>query len=282
MNRSALDLWVGAFVAVGIAAILFLALKVGNLIDFGSAPGYRLEARFDNIGGLKVRASVKAAGVVVGRVESIKLDPGTYQAVVTLQDRPGLSVHDGHDCIDPDVRSPGRCLHRARRGRRPADAGRRRERDQDAIGDRPREADRPVPVRQGRDGGWKVTRKSSEWRRRCNRVATRCAVLAVALVAGCAPGPNARRPARTDEPHALPGARRGRHGRRAAGGAGVRRLRAPADPHGRVERLQQHQRPVLGESTASCRASSTRPATTSAAWCSTPDSASAGSSISRR
>ena len=69
MNRSALDLWVGAFVAVGIAAILFLALKVGNLIDFASAPGYRLEARFDNIGGLKLRASVKAAGVVVGRVE---------------------------------------------------------------------------------------------------------------------------------------------------------------------------------------------------------------------
>jgi phospholipid/cholesterol/gamma-HCH transport system substrate-binding protein len=85
MSRSTLDLWVGAFVAVGIAAILFLALKVGNLIDFASAPGYRLEARFDNIGGLKLRASVKAAGVVVGRVESIKLDPGTYQAVVTLR-----------------------------------------------------------------------------------------------------------------------------------------------------------------------------------------------------
>jgi phospholipid/cholesterol/gamma-HCH transport system substrate-binding protein len=85
LNRSALDLWVGAFVAIGIGAILFLALKVGNLVSFGSQPGYRLEAGFDNIGGLKLRASVKAAGVIVGRVESIRLDPVTYQAVVTLK-----------------------------------------------------------------------------------------------------------------------------------------------------------------------------------------------------
>jgi phospholipid/cholesterol/gamma-HCH transport system substrate-binding protein len=85
VTRSTLDLWVGAFVALGIGAILFLALKVGNLVSFGSAPGYRLEARFDNIGGLKLRAPVKAAGVVVGRVERIKLDPTTYQAVVTMK-----------------------------------------------------------------------------------------------------------------------------------------------------------------------------------------------------
>jgi phospholipid/cholesterol/gamma-HCH transport system substrate-binding protein len=85
LNRSALDLWVGTFVAIGIGAILFLALKVGNLISFGSTPGYRLEARFDNIGGLKLRASVKAAGVVVGRVEAIRLDPTTYQAIVTIK-----------------------------------------------------------------------------------------------------------------------------------------------------------------------------------------------------
>jgi phospholipid/cholesterol/gamma-HCH transport system substrate-binding protein len=85
LNRTALDLWVGMFVAIGIGAILFLALKVGNLISFGSTPGYRLEARFDNIGGLKLRASVKAAGVVVGRVERIRLDSTTYQAVVTIR-----------------------------------------------------------------------------------------------------------------------------------------------------------------------------------------------------
>ena len=85
MSRSVLDLWVGAFVAIGIGAILFLALKVGNLVNWGSTPGYRLEARFDNIGGLKLRASVKAAGVVVGRVERIRLDPTTYQAIVTVK-----------------------------------------------------------------------------------------------------------------------------------------------------------------------------------------------------
>ena len=85
MTRSTLDLWVGFFVAIGIAAILFLALKVGNLVSFGATPGYRLEAAFDNIGGLKLRAPVKAAGVVVGRVERIRFDPKTYQAVVTMK-----------------------------------------------------------------------------------------------------------------------------------------------------------------------------------------------------
>jgi phospholipid/cholesterol/gamma-HCH transport system substrate-binding protein len=85
LSRSTLDLWVGAFVAIGIGAILFLALKVGNLVSVGAAPGYRIEARFDNIGGLKMRAPAKAAGVVVGRVERIKLDPVTHQAVVTIK-----------------------------------------------------------------------------------------------------------------------------------------------------------------------------------------------------
>lgn len=85
LSRSTLDLWVGTFVAIGIGAILFLALKVGNLVSLGSASGYRLEARFDNIGGLKLRAPAKAAGVVVGRVERIKLDPATYQAIVTIK-----------------------------------------------------------------------------------------------------------------------------------------------------------------------------------------------------
>jgi phospholipid/cholesterol/gamma-HCH transport system substrate-binding protein len=85
MNRSAIDLWVGIFVAIGLGAIAFLAFKVGNLVTLDSAPGYRLEARFDNIGGLKPRAPVKAAGVVVGRVESVRLDAKTYEAVATLR-----------------------------------------------------------------------------------------------------------------------------------------------------------------------------------------------------
>jgi phospholipid/cholesterol/gamma-HCH transport system substrate-binding protein len=85
VNRSAIDLWVGIFVAIGLGAIAFLAFKVGNLVTLDRAPGYRLEARFDNIGGLKLRAPVKAAGVVVGRVESVRLDTKTYEAVAVLR-----------------------------------------------------------------------------------------------------------------------------------------------------------------------------------------------------
>jgi len=85
MNRSTIDLWVGIFVAIGFGAILFLALKVGNLLTLDRAPGYRLEASFDNIGGLKLRAPVKTAGVVVGRVEGVQLDPKSYEAVVTMR-----------------------------------------------------------------------------------------------------------------------------------------------------------------------------------------------------
>ena len=85
MNRTAIDLWVGIFVALGLAAIVFLALKVGNLTSFNTDASYRLEARFDNIGGLKLRAPVKAAGVLVGRVDRIRLDPKTYEAVVSLK-----------------------------------------------------------------------------------------------------------------------------------------------------------------------------------------------------
>lgn len=85
MNRSTIDLWVGIFVAIGIGAVIFLALKVGNLNSVSSASGYRLEANFENIGGLKLRAPVKAAGVTVGRVEAIKLDSKSYQAMVTMK-----------------------------------------------------------------------------------------------------------------------------------------------------------------------------------------------------
>jgi phospholipid/cholesterol/gamma-HCH transport system substrate-binding protein len=85
MNRATIDLWVGIFVTIGIGAIVFLALRVGNLTSLQSTPSYRLEAPFDNIGGLKVRAPVKAAGVVVGRVEQIRLDTQSYQAVAVMK-----------------------------------------------------------------------------------------------------------------------------------------------------------------------------------------------------
>lgn len=84
MNRSILDLWVGFFVLLGIAALLFIALKVGNLSSAHMAETYVLEAKFDNIGGLKVRGPVKSAGVVVGRIADIKFDSGTYEAVVLM------------------------------------------------------------------------------------------------------------------------------------------------------------------------------------------------------
>lgn len=90
MNRATIDLWVGIFVTLGIAALIFLSLKVGNLLTTTNAPGYRLEARFDNVGGLKPRAPVKAAGVVVGRIESIRLDSKTYEAVVAMRVNEGF------------------------------------------------------------------------------------------------------------------------------------------------------------------------------------------------
>ena len=84
MNRKLMDLWVGVFVVAGFAAILFLALRVGNVSSANFAETYQLNARFDNIGGLKVRGPVKSAGVVVGRVTGISFDPQTYEAVVTM------------------------------------------------------------------------------------------------------------------------------------------------------------------------------------------------------
>jgi len=84
MNRTTLDLWVGIFVAAGFGALLFLALKVGNLAAFSTAQTYKVEAKFANIGGLKIRAPIKSAGVVVGRVGDIRFDNESFEAVVTM------------------------------------------------------------------------------------------------------------------------------------------------------------------------------------------------------
>ena len=84
MSRTTLDLWVGLFVAMGIAAVLFLSLKVGNLSASSFAESYAVEAEFDNIGGLKPRAPIKSAGVVVGRVADVHFDTQSYRAVVVL------------------------------------------------------------------------------------------------------------------------------------------------------------------------------------------------------
>ncbi len=84
MQRSKNDVWVGLFVLLGGAALLFLALKAANLLSFNFDSTYSITAKFDNIGSLKPSAAVKSAGVVVGRVESITFDDKSYQARVNL------------------------------------------------------------------------------------------------------------------------------------------------------------------------------------------------------
>jgi phospholipid/cholesterol/gamma-HCH transport system substrate-binding protein len=84
MKKQSLDIWVGLFVALGLLALLFLALKAGNMSAFTFEPTYQVSAKFDNIGGLKPRAPVKSAGVVVGRVAEIRFDDKSYQATVIL------------------------------------------------------------------------------------------------------------------------------------------------------------------------------------------------------
>lgn len=89
MQASRHDAWVGFFVLLGGAALLFLALKAGNLLSLNFDDTYQVSARFDNIGGLKPNAAVKSAGVVIGRVESISFDDKTFQAKVVI------NLHEG-------------------------------------------------------------------------------------------------------------------------------------------------------------------------------------------
>lgn len=85
MERTTIDLWVGIFVAAGVAALLGLAMKVGNLTTSNIGETYTVTAAFENIGGLKPRAPVKSAGVVVGRVDDIRFDTKSYEALVTIK-----------------------------------------------------------------------------------------------------------------------------------------------------------------------------------------------------
>ncbi len=85
MSKRKIEILVGLFVLLGLAGVLFLALKAANLTSISNGETYALSARFDNIGGLKARAPVRAAGVVVGRITGISLDPKTFQGVVKLE-----------------------------------------------------------------------------------------------------------------------------------------------------------------------------------------------------
>ncbi|MBA3696253.1 MAG: outer membrane lipid asymmetry maintenance protein MlaD [Methylotenera sp.] len=84
MDRMTIDLWVGIFVALGLAALLGLAMKVGNLTSSKIGDTYSVTASFENIGSLKPHAPVKSAGVVVGRVDNINFDSKTFEAIVTI------------------------------------------------------------------------------------------------------------------------------------------------------------------------------------------------------
>ena len=85
MGRKGIETLVGVFVLLGMLAVVFLALKAANLASFSVGSTYALTAKFDNIGGLKVRAPVQSAGVTVGRVTSIALDPQSFQGLVTIE-----------------------------------------------------------------------------------------------------------------------------------------------------------------------------------------------------
>jgi phospholipid/cholesterol/gamma-HCH transport system substrate-binding protein len=85
MEKKSVEILVGLFVLLGLLGVVFLALKAANLGSFSTGDTYTLYAKFDNIGGLKVRGPVRSAGVTVGRIASIKLDPKTYQGVVQLE-----------------------------------------------------------------------------------------------------------------------------------------------------------------------------------------------------
>jgi len=84
MERTTWDLWVGAFVVAGVLALTILAFKVGNLGTYNASETYTLKTSFTNIGGLKATAGVRSAGVLIGRVTEIKLNPQRYEAEVTL------------------------------------------------------------------------------------------------------------------------------------------------------------------------------------------------------
>lgn len=91
MQKRGIETMVGLFVLLGMAGLLFLALQAANLGSLGGGDGYAVQARFDNIGGLKPRAPVRAAGVTVGRVKNITLDGKNFQGVVTMDIEKGYA-----------------------------------------------------------------------------------------------------------------------------------------------------------------------------------------------
>ena len=148
-KTAALDFWVGLFVVLGFVALLFLALKAGNMSSLSFQATYPVKLKFDNIGGLKARAPVKSAGVTVGRVDSIGFDSNTYQAVVTIDLDKQYQFPKDTSAKILTSGSARRAVHRPRTRRRRPDAQGGRHHLDDAIGDRAGKPDRTVSVQQG-------------------------------------------------------------------------------------------------------------------------------------
>jgi hypothetical protein len=145
MDRRVLDLWVGIFVVAGIGALFVLALQVSNASTFNTSESYRVIAEFDNIGGLKARAPVKSAGVLVGRVESIGFDNDKFVARVVLR-------------LDQRYTFPKDTIAR--------EPDRRRQAQAHAVGGGAGEADRPVPLRPR--GGRRIEVTAGRSNQTCN------------------------------------------------------------------------------------------------------------------
>lgn len=84
-NPRVIEITVGFFIAVGLAALVMLAMKVSNISAFTDQEGYEISAKFENIGGLKAKAPVAMAGVRIGRVVGVDFDQDSYQAVVRMR-----------------------------------------------------------------------------------------------------------------------------------------------------------------------------------------------------
>ena len=106
MAKRGIETAVGLFVLLGLAALVFVALKAANLTSFGQGATYTVTARFDNIGGLKARAPVRSAGVVVGRITAISLDAKTFQGVGTME------IDRGYQYIDQRLNAIGANIQR--------------------------------------------------------------------------------------------------------------------------------------------------------------------------
>ena len=113
MKKTALDFWVGLFVVLGFVALLFLALKAGNMSSLSFQATYPVKLKFDNIGGLKARAPVKSAGVTVGRVDSISFDTQFVSGAGHHRPRQAIPVSEGHLREDPDGGPAWRAIHRS-------------------------------------------------------------------------------------------------------------------------------------------------------------------------